>query len=613
MMNNLKKTILFLCNCGTNIANFIDTGMIKKWAEENESLETVEIHNLLCSPDGKKFFSETISKLKPDEVIIAACSPAMHEKTFRKLAEETGALKRSEYNIDLEKKSMKCMTDILVIGGGISGIESAITASKAGRKVYIVEKEISIGGSVIKSEEIAPPMQCAPCLLAPILSQVRDDPNINVITNASVKEVKGFSGNFTVNIEKKARFVEDSCIGCEACFETCPVSTENKFHYYPGSRKAIYTLFPGSVPATAAIDSKSCKHFTDGSCEACVPLCPFNSINFNQQDEEIEINVGAIILATGFKPGDPSDIKELSYKKYENIYTTYELESMASSTGPTSGKILLKNGKVPSSVAVIHCAGSLRNDAIPYCSGICCTVASKAGELFRKQNPETKVYNIHNDLVFSTPKEHAFYLRQVENGTHYVKTSDLLSIKIEKKEESFLIKSVESEIEAEMIILATGVEAGDDTKSLAKLLHVDTDDYGFFKTAHDLLNATASSLDGIYLAGCAAGPCDVKTSVTRGKSAAGDAISTLIPGKEIELEIMTSVIDEEKCSGCKLCIKVCPYNAIEFDNEKNVSRIIEAICRGCGTCSATCPCGASSAKHFTDEQIYAEIGGIINE
>ncbi len=648
--NGRARTILFLCKCAGNISNSVDFEKIKKWSRQRGGITSIVTGNLLCSPKEKIAFANIIKKGPIKSIIVAACSPKLHEKTFQEIGEEQGvnisrvqmanireqcawvtedpeyavekaikiinaAIERSKYSENLEKPTMKVNPDVLVIGGGIAGINAAQTLSKTGRKVYLVEREISVGGSLIKIEEVAPNMECSPCMLAPLLSDVRDDPNIEIITNAEVTEVKGFFGNFTARVTKKPRYIEESCIGCEECFEVCPVSVKNDFHLGLGERKAVYTLFPGSVPAAAAISREECRHFSDEACSECVAACAFESINFDQQEEELSIEIGAIVLATGFKTGELNDFPNLGSGRLDNVYTTPEFERLASSNGPTGGHISLKNGEAASSIAVIHCAGSMSKESIPYCSGVCCTNALKVGELAREKNPETEVYNIHNDLVFSTPGEFSFYKKQEEAGTNFIKCGDLSSITIEKSaaDGKITVKMDQAEpIEVDMVVLSTGLLPAKGTAELAEILNLDFDENGFFIADHEILNPTGSVLDGIYIAGCAAGPTAVPGSITRAKAAAGDILSRLIPGQEIELEIMTSVIDEEICSGCKLCIAVCPYKAILFDSYKKVSRINEAICRGCGTCTAACPGGASKAKHFTDDQIYAEIGGLLH-
>ncbi|NQV18335.1 MAG: CoB--CoM heterodisulfide reductase iron-sulfur subunit A family protein [Armatimonadetes bacterium] len=647
-MTNVEKPkiALFLCGCSTNISNLIDLDAIAEWARKREDIDIIEVHSLLCSPDGKEFFKQEIARNKPENVIIAACSPHQHEVTFQDLAAEAGlnighiqmvnirehcawvtpdkvkatekakslinaAMMRAELAEDIEKQTMIANTDVLIIGGGIAGIEASLIASKAGRKVFIVERDISLGGEIIKTEEIAPNMACAPCLLAPRLSEVRDDPNITVITNAVVTEVLGFLGNFTVKIHKKARYVDDSCIGCDACFEVCPVTVPSEFNLELSTRNAIYTLFPGAVPAMAVIDKDICKHFIDDSCNACIGACPFGSINFDEKDEEIVAEVGAIVIATGFETGDPSVIEEMGYRKIENVYTIREFERLTCSNGPTGSKIKLKNGEEPTSIAVIHCADSLRENGIPYCSGTCCIRAAKVGELARKQIPDVRVINIHNDLVFTGPAANDFYRKQLDGGTEFVKT-DHTSIKIYERNDKIAIEGAGILLEVDMVVLSTGVKPAKGTEALAEMLNIDIGKNGFFQSDHELLHATCASVDCIYIAGSAAGPCDVAESVTRAQATVGDAISKLVPGREIELEMMTTVIDEDKCGGCKLCITVCPFKAIEYDAEENISKVIEAICRGCGTCAATCPSGAAKAKYFTDKQIFAEIGGLLN-
>ncbi|HEB33339.1 MAG TPA: CoB--CoM heterodisulfide reductase iron-sulfur subunit A family protein [Spirochaetes bacterium] len=645
-----EQIVLFLCKCGSNISNFIDFDNLKQWVKEKRNVNALAIGNLLCSPKGKKYFCDTIQNKNIKSVVVAACSPKMHEKTFQDLAEEMGinmgkvamanirehcawvtsdkneatdktkvlinaAIKRSLRSENLVKQTMEVNSDLLIIGGGIAGIQAALTMAKAGRKVYIVEKNISLGGSVIKTEEIAPNMECSPCLLAPVLSDVRDDPGIEVITNADVTDVLGFFGNFTVKVKKRARYVEENCIGCEECFSVCPVSVKSDFHHGLGERKAIHTLFPGSVPAAAVIDREHCRHFIDGSCEACVKICPFDSINFEQEDEEMSIQAGSIVVAAGFTDGDVSGIGDLGYAPNRDVYTTSEFERLASSNGPTGGDIQLKSGSRPSSVAVVHCAGSRRSDAIPYCSGICCTNALKVGELVRKSNPEAEVYNIHNDLVFSSPKDFQFYKKQTGEGTRFVRCPDLSTVKISSKKagDAIVIKGDGfSQLKVDMVVLSTGLKPARDAGKLSELLNIDLDENGFFKVDHEILHTTGTVMDGIYIAGCSAMPANVANSVTQARAVAGDVLSKLIPGREIELEIMTSTIDEDKCAGCKLCIVTCPFKAITFDPEKQICVITEAICRGCGTCTATCPSGACEARHFTDKEIYAEIGGMLN-
>jgi len=646
-----RKTILYLCRCGPNIADHLDLEGIEEWAEERGDIEIVETHELLCSPDGKQAFKDSLEGKEAHSIVLGACSPKMHEKTFQDAAEDAGAnmaqvqmanirehcawvtqdrdratdkakamitaaVRRANLAEKLERRSMDVHTDVLVIGGGIAGMEAALTAAAADRKVYLVEKDISIGGAVIRSEEVAPVMECGPCLLAPVLAQVKEHPNIEVITNAEVQEILGFYGNFTARVLKRARFVEESCIGCELCYDPCPVEVDSPFHLGMGKWKAVHALFQGSVPAAAVIDPEACTRINGQGCEApCAPICPFDSINFDQQDEVIEVQAGAVVLATGFAPADISAFPELGHGDLPEVYTLSEFERLVSSNGPTGGKVQRRDGSAPATIAVVHCAGSLREDGLPYCSGVCCVNAVKAGVLARTQHPDVKVINLHNDLVLPGPREQRFFADARKGGTEFRRCETLKSVRVTAAEGGAMTVTADGvePFEADMVLLANGMVPAAGTERLTAMLNLERDPDGFPAADDALLHPTGAAIDGVYLAGCAAGPCDVATSVTRARAAAGDAISRLMPGRKIELEIMTSSIDEELCAGCKLCVTVCPYRAVSYDEEQRICQINEVICRGCGTCTAGCPSGASRARHFTDEQIIAEMGGLLDD
>ncbi|MFH1423011.1 MAG: FAD-dependent oxidoreductase, partial [Planctomycetota bacterium] len=369
---------LFLCKCGPNIADKLDMEAVTKSCQELENVSAVKTHDFLCSVAGKEFLVNQIKSGNFDRIVIAACSPREREPLFRSLCEEAGinpylmqmtnireqcawvteskeaatekakalvkaAVQRVVHHQELDKKELDCVTDILIIGGGVAGIEAALLAAKSGRKVYIVEKEPSIGGNVMKYEDLAPTLECSSCLMAPRLSAVNDAPNIEVITNTTIQKIAGFFGNFIVHVQKKARFIsETECTGCTACFEVCPVSVPNKFHKNLGKRKAIYQLFPGSVPNVAMIDSENCLKLQGKECNACTDICPFGALQFDQKNEIRELNVGAIIVATGTEEADANKTEDrYGYGKHKNVYTGTELELLANSNGPTGGKITL--------------------------------------------------------------------------------------------------------------------------------------------------------------------------------------------------------------------------------------------------------------------------------
>jgi heterodisulfide reductase subunit A len=648
MMSTEKRSVgVFLCKCGTNIAGAVDMEALADWTKGQEETAWVHSHELLCSPDGQQYLRDVIKSEACDSVVIAACSPKMHEKTFRDAAGERfncahvnmvnireqaawvtpdaaealekakalilGGLRRAQRHEDLTLQSMECLTDVVIIGGGIAAVETALMLARAGRKVVIVEKDISLGGNVIKTEEVAPAMECAPCLLAPRLSELRDNKNITVVTNAEVTDVLGFFGNFTVKALRRARSVTPSCIGCEACFEVCPVSVPSSFHLGMGNRKAVYTAFPGSVPAAAVIDRTACLHFTDGSCSACKDACPFGAIDFDDKDEHLEFSAGAVVLATGGSDPDVSKLYDVKPYPAGTILTMPQFERLASSNGPTGGEIRKGDGSPVKSIAVLHCAGSLREDGLPYCSGICCMNAFKAGDLFRKKVGGGSVTNIHDRLVVTGPAQQHFFHEQKDGGTKFIATTRLTEVALRERNGKVLVTVPEhAPFEVDMVVLSTGMGPSESAAEIAGITAIDRNRSGFYRAGHSLLQATGSSLDGIYIAGACASPCDVSTAITRGQSAAGDILSKLVPGRKLDLELMTAYIDGELCAGCKLCIAVCPYKAISFDKNKAVSVVNEAICRGCGTCAATCPGSAAHARHFTNRQMVAELKGVLD-
>lgn len=643
-----EKTVLFLCKCAGNISNTVDFNVLKEWARNRGGIDTLVTGNLLCSPREKEAFGDVLESHPGARIIVAACSPKLHEKTFTEIAEKrginlsrvqmanireqcawvtedpkeaaekaitliNGALKRSVYSEDLVRPVIKAREEVAVIGGGVAGISAALTLSKGGRKVFLVEREISLGGALIKTEEVAPKMECAPCMLAPLLAQVRDDPNIEVLANAEIKEVRGFLGNFSLTLEKKARFVKDNCPGCGECFQVCPVSVPSEFHERLGHRKAVHIMFPGSVPSAAAIVKEECKHFKDEGCDECAKVCPFESIDFNEKDTTLSIDVGAVILATGLKNGSVEAFPNLGHGGQLAVYTTPEFERLLCSNGPSEGQFRLEDGRPVKRAAVIHCAGSLQAGGLSSCSRVCCMNALKVGELLRHQYPKVEVLNIHSDLVLPSPGEQAFYEKQLAGGTVFIKTGDISATKVSPSENSIVVTGNGFDpLDVDVVILSTGLAPSKGSGELAEIFDLETGISGFFSPDHEILHTTGASLDGIYIAGVASGPATSAESITRGRAAAGDILSTLVPGREIILEAMTSVIDEEKCSGCKLCISSCPFKAVFFDGEKGISVVNEVLCRGCGTCTAACPSGASRAKHFTDLQIRAEIGGLLN-
>jgi heterodisulfide reductase subunit A len=664
---------VYICSCGTNISENLDIDELARFSSSLDTVAYVKVHNLLCSEEGKNFLAEDIIKEKPDRVVIAACTPKEHEKTFRNVLQKAGlnpylfqmvnvreqvawatsgktaatekakssiraAVKRVALHEPLEKKEIDCNTDVLVLGAGPAGMEAALMLAKAGRKVYLVEKNSFIGGRVARYEEVFPKMECASCMLEPKMDEVLHDENIELLTCSEIQEVLGFLGNFVVKIKKNANFVDrNKCLGCGACYEQCPVQVKNEFDYNLSDRKAIYVPYAGALPNVPVIDKKCCRRFGGRSeiyeealeaglitreefeqfnspeCEICKEACLFDAINYEDKDEILERNVGGIIVATGFDLFDPLILPQYGYGKIPEVYTGLEFERILAQTGPTGGKLFMKNSKEPESVAIIHCVGSRDKNFKEYCSGVCCLYALKFAHLIRKHSPTIKVHDIYADWCVPGKDNQAFLdsIRDWDN-IRFIHTSLPMDVAVKQRGDTIDLTCSDltgkrNEISADMVVLCPAMVPSKGNERFSELLLITRDKDGFFTEGHTKLAPVSTNIEGIYIAGCSQGPKDIQNSVAQGSAAAGQVLSVLVPGRKLELDVMTAEIDENACAECMVCINLCPYKAIVLDREKKVAVVNTVLCKGCGTCVAACPSGSARSRHFTKEQIYAEI------
>jgi heterodisulfide reductase subunit A2 len=651
------KIAIYFCECGNIISEKIDIERVKERICQLPDVSYFKKVGLACSSDGKNFLAEDLKKEKPDRVIIAACSPRAHENTFKKILSEAGinpyylqmanvreqiawviedkleatakaisylkaAIFRARLHKPLEKIEIDMSTDVIVIGAGPAGLLSALNLAKAGRKVVIVEKTPLIGGAPVKFEEVFPNLECGPCMLEPVMNDVLHgnvSENIEILTLSEVDEVTGFYGNFNIKIKQKARHVDiEKCIGCGVCVEVCPATNKNSFNCNLSDKKAISFPFLGALPYAPYIDDDVCIRNKGQECTKCKEACLVEeTILYEEEEKILERKAGAIIVAIGSEVYDCSKLPGLGHKTIDNIYNSEEFERVLASNGPFDGQIKMVNGESPKNIAIIHCVGSLDKEHKEYCSGICCQSAFKFNHIIQDKLPDVKITHFYKELSVSGKEAYNLYSHvKKDPKTDLIRYKDIKDLNVKDKNgkanlEYKDINNNAKEIDFDMAILCSAVTAPNDTDKICELLEISKHKTGFFEEMHSTLYSTESKIKGIYLAGSCIGPKAIQGAVNDGMSASGAILMGLIPGKKLEIEPITASIHEKKCAGCKICIGVCPYKAITFDDEKNVSVVNTVLCHGCGTCVAACPSGAIEGNHFTMQQIYAEIKGML--
>jgi len=662
------KIGVYICHCGSNIAGIVDVAKVAEFARGLPHVAVARDYKYMCSDPGQNLIKEDIKTLGLNRVVVASCSPRMHEPTFRRVCQSAGlnqylfemanirehcswvhtdkekatekakalvsaAVRRVYHQEPLETKEVDVNPYTLVIGGGVAGIQAALEIADSGHKVYLLEKEASIGGHMAMFDKTFPTLDCAACILTPKMTTVGQHRNIELLAFSELEEISGYIGNFKAKIRKKARYIDNArCTGCGRCAELCPTSLPNEFDCGLGKRKAIYIPSPYAVPNKAIIDAKNCRHLkgmAEGKdiCRLCqtgiekkgIPGCEAEAIDFNQKDEIVEIEIGNIIVATGFQQFDPTKIYQLGYGRLDNVFTGLEFERLTNASGPTNGKVVLKDGSEPKSIAILHCIGSRDTNYHKYCSRVCCMYSLKFAHLLREKLPEAAVYQLYIDMRCAGSGYEEFYERLQEEGVNFIrgKAGEITNIPESPEEKGKLVVMVEDtlvrrkrRLAVDMVGMSCALEPRADTEQLARILSLSRKADGFFLEKHPKLDPVATTTDGIYVVGCCQSPKDIPDTVAQASAAAARALALISKGK-VEIEAAIASIDEEHCAGCKICIDMCPYKAISFDEEKKVSRVNEALCKGCGTCVAACPSGAIKGRHFTTEEILAEIEGVL--
>jgi heterodisulfide reductase subunit A len=650
---------VYVCHCGTNIAGIVNVAEVSKWAGENLKDEGVVVardYKFMCSSLGQELIQKDIQEQKLTRVVVTACSPHLHEATFRnacrgaglnpylcelvsirehvswvhtdKIAATekakailSGGVARVVHHEPLEPLHVPIHPATLIVGGGIAGIQAALEIADAGFPVYLVEREPTIGGHMAQFDKTFPTLDCSACILTPKMVQAGNHPNITLLTYSEVEKVEGYVGNFVATIRKRARSVnEKDCTGCGVCWEKCPKKViDDVFEAGLGYRKAVYTPFPQAVPKYPVIDRVNCTYYQKGTCKACEKFCPTGAIDFAQEDEVMNVQIGNILLATGWQLFDARRIPNYGYGRLANVFTSMEFERLSNASGPTGGNIVLRDGKtVPKSVGIVHCVGSRDKNYNNYCSAICCMQSLKFAHLVHEKTGAT-VYNFYIDIRTPAKDYDEFYQRLIEEGTLFVrgKVAEITDASRNPGEEGKLIIQVEDtlvgkqrRIPVDMVILSAGMEPRADSKATAKIFGISCSASGWYIERHPKLDPVATMTEGVYIAGAVQGPKDIPASVVQGAAAAARILGK-IQQKEIALEPVRATIHEEQCSGCRICNTMCPFGAILFHEDTMVSEVNPALCQGCGTCVAACPAGAISGTVFSNEQILSQIDGLL--
>ena len=496
----------------------------------------------------------------------------------------------------------------MVIGGGIAGISASIDLGNGGYEVILVEKLPSIGGRMLQLSETFPTLDCAQCTLTPKTVETGQHPRIKLLTYSEVDEVKGRAGDFTVKVRRKAAYVDwEKCTGCGLCQEKCPSKNPSEFDRGMGLGKAIYTLSPQAVPNKPVINTSTCRYFREGKCKVCEKVCPVGAIDYEQKDRYVEERVGAIITAVGFDLIPKERFGEYGYGEIPDVIDGLGLERMLSVDGPTKGKIIRpSDGKVPKEMVFIQCVASRDPDRyMPYCSRICCMYTAKQAKIYKEQVPDGQPYIFHMDIR-SDGKGYEEFLQKTieEKGLLYLRGRVSRVFQDDGKVRVLGVDTLTGkmvEVAADMVVLATAVVPSDGVKDLAAKLRATVDRHGFFTEAHIKLYPVESSTKGIYLAGCGQSPKDISDTVSQA-SATASKIQALLSTDKLLQDPLIAFVDENICSGCGICVEICPYEAREMDSRRGVSIVHSALCQGCGACIAACPNFACELRNSSSIQ-----------
>ena len=660
----MQRIGVFICWCGSNIAATVDVKKVAEIMKSEPGVVYSADYQYMCSENGQQLIKQAIKEHNLTGIVVGSCSPRMHEATFRKTAESAGlnpymveianirehcswihkdmdeatekavilvrtAIAKVKLNAPLMAGESPVVKRALVIGGGIAGIQAALDIADAGFEVDIVEKNATIGGRMAQLDKTFPTLDCSACILTPKMVDCAQHEKIDILSYSEVEDVKGFVGNFSVKIRRKARYVDETkCTGCKICMEKCPSKKGlNTFNMGLNTRPAIHIPFAQAIPNVAVIDPEQCIKLKTGKCGICQKFCGVGAIDYEQKDTFIERQYGAIVVATGFKPINLDNFNEYGYDDNKDVITSLELERLMNAAGPTNGVLLRpSDGEHPKVITFIQCVGSRDTSGCgkPYCSKVCCMYTAKHAMLIREKYPDTEVHVFYIDVRTPGKNYDEFFRRAVEQyGVDYIKGMVGKVYNENGKlmvQGSNLIDNEQVTIESDLVVLAAAIEPEPSVRKIATLLTASIDTNNFLTESHAKLRPVESPTAGVYLAGMCQGPKDIPETVSQASACAAKVIGLLVKDK-LKTNPCVATPDEMMCNGCSQCANVCAYGAITYiDKEfrlgggkteiRRVASVNPAVCQGCGACTVTCPSGAMDLKGFSSKQIMSEVEAI---